>query len=90
MNAKLLNLSPDNSQTADNEKSSSRARLDEKIAQWRKRKYSTAAVFLFLGLLGLFLPVIPGLLFLGAAFWLVFPKQAEKIWGNLKHKLGRE
>lgn len=90
MNAKPLNLSPDNSQTADNEKSSSRARLDEKIAQGRKRKYSTAAVFLFLGLLGLFLPVIPGLLFLGAAFWLVFPKQAEKIWGNLKHKLGRE
>ncbi|NUM75363.1 hypothetical protein HUU40_13450 [candidate division KSB1 bacterium] len=88
MNAKLLNLSPDNSQAADNEKSSSRARLDEKIAQWRK--YSTAAVFLFLGLLGLFLPVIPGLLFLGAAFWLVFPKQAEKIWGNLKRKLGRE
>lgn len=90
MNAKLLNLSPDNSQTADNEKSSSRARLDEKIEQWRKRKYSTAAGFLLLGILGLFLPVIPGLLFLGAAFWLIFPKQAEKIWGDLKRKLGRE
>lgn len=90
MNVSLLNLSPENSQTADNEKSSSRPRLDEKNAQWRKRKYSTAAAFLFLGVLGLFLPVIPGLLFLGAAFWLVFPKQAEKIWGSLKRKLGRE
>lgn len=89
MNASLLNRSPENGQTADNEKSSSRARLDEKNTQWRKRKYSTAAAFLFLGVLGLFLPVIPGLLFLGAAFWLIFPKQAEKIWGTLKRKFGR-
>lgn len=90
MSVKALNLSPENQQTAGNEESASRTRLDEKAAQWRKSKYSTAAVLLALGLLGLFLPVIPGLLFLGAAFWLIFPKQAEKIWDNLKHKLARK
>jgi len=76
--------------TTDHSQSSARARLDEKLARWRKNKYRTAAGFLLLGLLGLFLPVIPGLLFLGIAFWLIFPKQAEKIWGDLKRKLAGE
>lgn len=76
-----------NEHITDHSKSSARKRLDEKLAHWRKNKYRTAAGFLLLGLLGLFLPVIPGLLFLGIAFWLIFPKQAEKIWGDLKRKL---
>ncbi|MDZ7266862.1 MAG: hypothetical protein ONB48_06230 [candidate division KSB1 bacterium] len=79
-----------NEHTTGHSKSSARSRLDEKLAHWRKNKYRTAAWFLLLGILGIFLPVIPGLLFLGIAFWLIFPKTAEKIWGDLKRKLAGE
>jgi hypothetical protein len=90
MSTKPLSAQPENTDASPGDHTSLRARLDEKIEKWRKRKYSTAAGFFLLGALGLFLPVIPGMLFLAIAFWLIFPKQAEKIWGDLKRRLGRE
>ncbi len=76
----------DKEEVSHNPNFSRRSRLDEKLAHWRKKKYRTAAWFLLLGVVGIFLPVIPGLLFLGMALWLLFPKLAEKLWGGLKRK----
>ncbi len=58
--------------------------LHEKNSAWRRDKLRTAAKFFALGLLGLVLPIIPGVLLLGCAFWLVFPAPMEKLWAKLK------
>jgi hypothetical protein len=60
--------------------------LPQKNAVWRQGKMRTAAKFFALGLLGLVLPVIPGLLLIGYALWLVFPAPLEKLWGKLKQR----
>lgn len=61
-----------------------RASLQEKNSAWRKNKLRTAAKFFALGLLGLVLPVIPGVLLIGYALWLVFPAPIESLWSKLK------
>jgi hypothetical protein len=61
--------------------------LPEKNATWRQNKLRTAAKFFALGLLGLVLPVIPGLLLIGYAMWLIFPAPMEKLWEKFKRKV---
>ncbi len=63
-----------------------RLNLPEKNAAWRKNKLRTAAKFFALGLLGLVLPIIPGLLLIGYAVWLVFPAPIERLWKKLKRQ----
>ncbi|MGH7493115.1 MAG: hypothetical protein ACREOO_12045 [bacterium] len=61
--------------------------LPGKNAIWRQNKLRTAAKFFALGLLGLVLPVIPGLLLIGYAMWLIFPAPMEKFWQRIKPKI---
>ena len=70
----------------ENLKNNLRRRLDEKHAEWREKRYQNAAKLFALGVVGLVVPVIPGVLLIGGAFWLAFPKQAEKIWERVKVK----
>lgn len=62
--------------------------LYEKLRHWQNRRGRTAGFYLALGLAGLVVPVIPGMLFLGFAFWLLFPNRAEKIAQQLRQKFG--
>jgi hypothetical protein len=86
---------PSASETADREKSTSHEKskkeqtLIEKIRAFRHKmplaiRLPLAIVFLVLGILGLFLPVLQGGLFLFIAFWLLFPDQTEKLWAGIK------
>ena len=61
-----------------------RISLPEKNSIWRKNRLRTAAKFFALGLLGLVLPVIPGLLLIGYALWLLFPEPLEKLWKRIR------
>ena len=63
-----------------------RTTLHEKNTAWRKNKVRTAAKFFALGLLGLVLPVIPGLLLIGYALWLVFPAPIERLMQKFKRR----
>jgi uncharacterized membrane protein YbaN (DUF454 family) len=73
--------------TASSEKNK-RPLIDE-IRSFRKNKIKTALMLLALGLAGLVLPVIPGMLFIILAVWLVFPDQSEKLWKRLKEALAK-
>jgi hypothetical protein len=64
--------------------------LIEEIKHFRKNKMRTAVILLAIGLAGLVLPIIPGLLFILLAVWLVFPEQSEKVWARIKEALAKE
>ncbi len=61
--------------------------LFEEIKQFQneKRKYST--VLIVLGILGLIIPVIPGLLFLSLGIGLANPRYGEELIAKIKMKL---
>jgi uncharacterized membrane protein YbaN (DUF454 family) len=40
-------------------------------------------------LAGLVLPIIPGLLFILLAVWLIFPDSSEKLWERFKEALAK-
>jgi len=63
--------------------------LVEEIRSFRKNKIKTALLLLVIGLAGLVLPIIPGLVFILLAVWLVFPDQSEKLWERLKEALAK-
>jgi len=63
--------------------------LIDEIRSFRKNKLKTALILLFLGLAGLVLPIIPGLLFILLAVWLIFPDQSEKVWERIKEALAK-
>jgi len=72
--------------TADIGQSAARTSLHEKNTAWRTNKLRTAMKFFALGLLGLVLPVIPGLLLIGYALWLVFPAPVENLVARWRRK----
>jgi hypothetical protein len=63
--------------------------LVDEIRSFRKNKIRTALLLLMIGLAGLVLPIIPGLIFILLAVWLVFPDQSEKLWERLKEALAK-
>jgi len=63
--------------------------LVEEIRSFRKNKIKTALLLLVIGLAGLVLPIIPGLVFILLAVWLIFPDQSEKLWERLKEALAK-
>jgi len=63
--------------------------LVDEIRSFRKNKIRTALLLLVIGLAGLVLPIIPGLIFILLAVWLVFPDQSEKLWERLKEALAK-
>ena len=64
-----------------------RQTLSEQIIVFRRQKGKTVAVLLFLGLVGLVLPIVPGLAFLALAFLLLFPRQGDDILRRIKASL---
>jgi len=73
---------------ATHEEKHKRPLIDE-IRHFRKNKIKTAVILLVVGLIGLALPIIPGLLFILLAVWLLFPDQSEKLWARLKEALAK-
>lgn len=47
-------------------------------------RIALAMMFFVLGILGLFLPVLQGGLFLFISVWLLFPEESERWWGRVK------
>jgi hypothetical protein len=67
-------------------------KLIERIRAFRHRmplavRLPLAFTFLVLGILGLFLPILQGGLFLFIGFWLLFPDHSEKFLEKIKAKL---
>jgi hypothetical protein len=56
------------------------------IAQFSKRKYKIAVLFILLGLAGLVLPVIPGFLLLGVGIFILKPEWFETVRRKLNLK----
>lgn len=66
----------------------------EKIRKFRDRipfviRLLISLIFLALGVLGLFLPVLQGGLFLFIAFWLLFPHQSERLVEKIRSWLSK-
>ena len=53
-------------------------KLRREISRFRKKKGGIAILLLILGVLGLILPVIPGLVFIALGCLFLFPKSSEK------------
>jgi len=58
--------------------------LWQEIKDFSRHKYKWAVLFIILGLLGLILPVIPGILLLAVALFILKPEWYQK----LKKKFG--
>jgi hypothetical protein len=61
----------------------------EKIRAWRRRmplavRLPLALVFLMIGVIGGFIPILQGWMFILAALWLLFPDHAEQIVEKIK------
>ena len=61
--------------------------LAEEIRQFRKKKWQWGVGLILVGLLGLIIPFIPGLLFLGLGIWLLFPRDTDKFIRKFKKSL---
>jgi uncharacterized protein YqgC (DUF456 family) len=61
--------------------------LFEEIKQFQKDKKKLVPALILLGVLGIFLPVIPGFAALALAFLLVFPRQSEKFIKKVRTSL---
>ncbi len=66
----------------------------EKIRAWRRRmplavRLPLALVFLVIGIIGGFIPILQGWVFVLAALWLIFPDHAEQIVEKTKAWLQR-
>jgi uncharacterized membrane protein YbaN (DUF454 family) len=61
----------------------------EKIRAWRRRmplavRLPLALLFLMIGVIGGFIPILQGWVFVLAALWLIFPDHAEQIVEKFK------
>ncbi|MGH7493361.1 MAG: hypothetical protein ACREOO_13350 [bacterium] len=52
-------------------------------------RIALATIFFILGVLGLFLPVLQGGLFLFISVWLLFPDESERWWERMKERFAR-
>jgi len=63
--------------------------LREEIRQFQKRKTRFAVPIIVLGLLGLVLPVIPGLALLALGVMLLFPMQGRRLIERIRNYFRR-
>jgi len=61
--------------------------FDKEIRGFRKWRMLFGPILMLGGILGLFLPVLPGLLLLFLGFALVFPRAAENFMDAVRHVL---
>ena len=64
-----------------------RKSLRAQISEFQRQKNKTVSVLIGLGLVGLVIPIIPGLAFLGLAFLLLFPRRGDNILRKLKARV---
>jgi len=62
----------------------------KEILKFSKTKKLVAIPLLLLGILGLFLPVIPGLALIFLAVFLLLPKESEKLLDKIKKTIAKE
>ena len=60
--------------------------LVDEIKDFRKSKKKLIPVLIVLGILGLFLPILPGVALLFFGFLLIFPKEGEKLQKKIRSK----
>ena len=59
--------------------------LWEEILNFSKHKYKIGGVLIFLGVIGLALPILPGILLLAVGIMLVKPEWFEKLKSKIKY-----
>ncbi len=59
-------------------------RLTEEIRRFRQNKTFLGLILIAVGLLGILLPILPGLLVIGMGLWLLFPRQADRLLDKLR------
>jgi hypothetical protein len=69
--------------------------LLEKIRAWRRRlpffiRVPLALVFFALGILGGFIPIMQGWVFILAGAWLLFPDHSERLVEKIKAKFSKK
>ena len=60
--------------------------LVDEIKDFRQNKKKLIPVVIVLGILGLFLPILPGVALLFFGFLLIFPKEGEKLLKKVRSK----
>jgi len=60
--------------------------LVDEIRDFQKNKKKLIPVLVVLGILGLFLPILPGVALLFFGFLLIFPREGEKLLKKLRSK----
>ena len=60
--------------------------LVEEIKDFRKDKKKLIPVVIVLGVLGLFLPILPGIALLFLGFLLIFPREGENLLQKIREK----
>lgn len=60
--------------------------LVEEIKGFRKDKKKLIPVVIVLGVLGLFLPILPGIALLFFGFLLIFPREGENLLQKIREK----
>jgi len=90
LNESAVNMASDRAPT----ETAAKSPLLEKIRAWRHRlpfvaRLALAIPLLMLGILGGFIPILQGWVFVLAAFWLLFPNQAEQLIEKIKTRLAK-
>ncbi len=60
--------------------------LIDEIENFRENKKKLIPVVIVLGILGLFLPILPGVALLFFGFLLIFPRDGEKLLKKIRSK----
>ena len=60
--------------------------LVDEIKDFRKNKKKLIPVIIVLGILGLFLPILPGIALLFFGFLLIFPKDGDNLLNKIRIK----
>ena len=60
--------------------------LIDEIEDFRENKKKLIPVVIVLGILGLFLPILPGVALLFLGFLLIFPRDGEKLLKKIRSK----
>lgn len=60
--------------------------LVEEIKDFRKNKKQLLPIIVVLGILGLFLPILPGVALLFFGFLLIFPREGENLLKKIRNK----